>query len=148
MSAEENKALIHRFVEECVNMGDAALLDMFVAADVVMHTPGPEQAPGIDGIRQAFAWFQTVFPNLHITLEDMLAEGDKVVSRWTAQGTHQGELQGLPPTGKQATWTGIDIYRITNGKIVDWWRSADILGLLQQLGAMPTSEQAAREATT
>ena len=82
---------------------------------------------------------RTSFPDFHVTSEDIIAEGDKVVSRWTASGTHKGELFGIPPTGKKATWKGISIYRFADGKIVEAWGDADFLGLLQQLGVMPVA---------
>lgn len=97
---------------------------------------------GREGFKQFVLMYRSAFPDMHITIEDQIAEGDKVVSRWTARGTHQGELMGIPPTGKQATVTGINIERFANGKFVEEWSNFDALGLLQQLGVVTTLGQA------
>jgi len=81
--------------------------------------------------------YRTAFPDVHFTIEDQIAEGDRVVTRWTARGTHQGPLVGIPPTSKQVTMSGIAIYRLVDGKIVEQWGVNDMLGLLQQLGVVP-----------
>lgn len=133
----ENTHLIHRFIEECSNTGKAELLDQFVDANVIYHEPDPGQAPGIQGIRNNFAWFRMVFPDLHVQIDDLIAEGSKVAVRWTFTGTQQGEFMGKPGSGKQVNLSGIDIYRISDGKIAEWWRTADILSMLKQLEVMP-----------
>ena len=92
MSSEENKAIVQRFVEECVNTRKHRGLATFVATDVVFHDPDPGQAPGIEGIRQAFVWFHSVFPDLHLSVDDLLGEDDRVVCRWIMRGTQQGEI--------------------------------------------------------
>ncbi len=143
MSAEENKALIRRFIEE-VDKGNVEVLDRFVAPDYVDHNPPPIPglAGGLLGLKQMFTFFLKATPGSHV-IEDLIAEGDKVVARITGHGTHEGEIFGLLPTGKQVSMTGIAIYRIAGGKIVERWAQHDILGLMHQLGAIP--EQRAGE---
>ncbi len=137
MSLEENKAIERRFFEEVVNKGNLAVLDELLAPDFVDHSASPGIAPDREGYKQFFAMTHSAFPDFHSTLEDMFAEGDKVVQRFTARGTHQGEWMGIAPTGKQMTIPGIAIHRITGGKIVEDWVSMDMLGALQQLGVVP-----------
>ncbi len=136
MSLEENKAIELRFFEEVVNKGNLAVIDEIVAADFVQ----PDAPPGIttdrEGMKQFFTMAHSGFPDFHSTLEDMFAEGDKVVQRFTARGTHRGEWMGIPPTGKQIAVQGIAIHRIAEGKIVEGWTSMDMLGALQQLGVV------------
>jgi steroid delta-isomerase-like uncharacterized protein len=103
--------------------------------------PG-EEIHGREGIKQFYATLRAAFPDIHFTIEDQIAEGDRVVTRWTARATHTGEYQGIPPTGKQFSLTGIDIDRIANGKVVECWPIADELGVLQQLGVIPAPEHA------
>jgi len=136
MSIEENKALIHRYME-AVDKGSVAALDEFIAPDFVDHNPFPGVAPGLEGAKQAFAIFLNAVPGYH-TVDDLIAEGDKVVARMTGYGTHERELMGIPPTGKQLKTTGIAIWRIADGKIVEHWGEADMLGMMQQLGVVPT----------
>jgi len=137
MSAE-NKAIARRFIEEVWNNGNLAVLDELVATNLVDHNPStPGQGSGVEGFKQVFSTFRTAFPDLHFTVEDMVAEGDKVVSRVTARGTHKGEFAGIAPTGKQGAAEAIDITRIAGGKIVERWGIVDQLGLLQQLGVVP-----------
>jgi steroid delta-isomerase-like uncharacterized protein len=110
------------------------------ADDVVDYAPAiPDQPPGREGEKQALATFRSAFPDLRVTTEDLIAEGDKVVLRWTARGTHEGDLPGVPATGKQATLKGIDILRLADGRIVERWAEYDNLGLLQQLGLAPAA---------
>jgi steroid delta-isomerase-like uncharacterized protein len=145
MSIEENKALMRRFYEE-INKGNLAIiLDELMAANVVEHSPFvPEQAPGRQGILELFTMIRTVFPDLRITVEDIVAEGDKVVSRGTFSGTHKGEFMGIAPTGKQITVGLIEIVRIVAGKMVEHWNVVDNLGMMQQLGVVPTPGQDGR----
>ncbi len=137
MSVEENKAIELRFFEEVVNKGNLAVIDELVAANFVDHSAPPGIASDREGYKQFFAMTHSAFPDFHSTLEDMFAEGDKVVLRFTARGTHKGEWMGIAPTGKQVTRPGIAIHRITGGKIVEDWVSMDMLGALQQLGVVP-----------
>jgi len=140
MSTEENKAAARRAYDalnQGFRTGNLAALDDVIAANIVDHNPAPGQGTGLEGAKQAFSQFFAAFPDLQFTVEDMIAEGDKVASRVTARGTHKGDFQGLPATGKQVTQTGIDILRIAGGKIVERWGEFDNLGLLQQLGVVP-----------
>jgi steroid delta-isomerase-like uncharacterized protein len=137
---EENKALARRsweiVTEGSLDTLEDALAEVY-AGDVVMHEPD-EDIVGIEGLKQFVSMIRAGFPDLRVTLEDAIAEGEKVVSRWTAQGTHQGELMGIAPTGNRVTITGITIHRIEDGKIVEEWENWDALGMMQQLGAIPS----------
>ncbi len=138
MSTENNKALIRRVYEETINRGNLALLDELISSDYVEHDPNyPQPVRGAEGLKQYFQTFRTAFPDLHLAIEDMVGEGDTVAVRQTARGTHQGELFGIPPTGKQITVTGMTCHRFVNGKLVESWVNADNLGMLQQLGVIP-----------
>ncbi|MFQ5795562.1 MAG: ester cyclase [Candidatus Bipolaricaulia bacterium] len=137
MSTEENKAKTRRFYEEVLSQRNVDVLDEFIGAGFVDHNPNPGQAPGLEGVKQIFAQILVSFPDLHFTIEDMIAEGDKVTTRLTLSGTHQGEFQGIPATGKQVAMTGIDIIRIEGGKAVERWGEFDFLGMMQQLGVVP-----------
>ncbi|WIG61123.1 MAG: hypothetical protein OJF49_003871 [Ktedonobacterales bacterium] len=137
MSTEENKASIQRFCDEVFNRKNTAALDEFIAPDAVDHSAPPGAPGGIEGARQFADMLLTAFPDMRYTVEDLIAEGDKVVARLTTRGTHQGVFLGIPPTGKQVMTTGIEIYRMASGKIVEHWNNYDDLGLFQQLGAFP-----------
>ncbi len=138
MSTEENKAIELRFFEEVVNKGNLAVIDELVAANFIDHSAPPGAASDREGYKQFFAMTHEAFPDFRSTLEDMIAEGDLVVQRFTARGTHKGGgFMGIAPTGKQMTVPGIAIHRITGGKIVEDWVSMDMLGALQQLGVVP-----------
>ncbi len=108
---------------------------------MIHASPPGEEIHGREGIEQFYGALRAAFPDLRITIEDQVAEGDRVVTRWTARGTHTGAFQGIPPTGKQGRMTGIDIDRIADGKVVECWVNSDDLGLLQQLGVIPTPGQ-------
>jgi steroid delta-isomerase-like uncharacterized protein len=139
----ENKVLVRRGVEKVWNGGDPEVADEIVASDFIVHAKQPEnEIRGRDGIKAHFKVLRSAFPDLHFTIEDHIAEGDRVVTRWSAVGTHRGYFQGIPPTGKQVELTGIDIDRIVGDKIVECWMSQDELGLLQQLGAIAGPEAA------
>jgi predicted ester cyclase len=136
MSVEENKALVRRCWEECFNQGNLAVVDELVAPSYIWHGPG-QDVSGREGIKQLISLYRAAFPDLHMTFEDQIAEGDKVASRWTTRGTHTGDLLGSGPTGKQGTMTGIVISRLASNTIAEEWENFDQLGLLQQLGVMP-----------
>ncbi len=137
MSIEENKAIMRRFYEE-ISKGNLAAVDDLVAADLVEHSPFvPGQAPGRQGTLELFTMIHAAFRDLHFSVEDMVAEGDKVVARGTMSGTHKGEFMGVAPTGKQITVGMIEILRIAGGKMVEHWNVVDSLGMMQQLGAVP-----------
>ena len=136
MSAD-NKALVRRLLEESFNSGNSAVADELVAADFVDHNPLPGLPPTAEGFKQSFAVIRAAMPDMTYTIEDVIAEGDKVVVRWTTSGTNTGEMLGMPATGKKATVTGIDIFRVQDGKLAEFWLSWDQLGMLQQLGMIP-----------
>ncbi len=137
--SEENKALVRRFMEGVVEKDNLAFANQIFADDFVYHPP-PLGLPtrGPKSIIQRVAMLRAVFPDLQYTVEDEIAEGDKVVHRLTGRGTHQGEYLGIPPTGKQVTWTVTAIYRIAGGKIAERWINVDDLGMMQQLGVVPS----------
>ena len=142
MSTEAHKTLVRRFVEEVQSQGRLEVLDELVAPTVVNHTAPPGVPPNREGIRQLTALFRAAFPDGRMIVEDMIAEGDKVTSRKTFRGTHQGAFMGLPPTGKRVEIGLIDIVRVADGRIVEHWNAVDTLGLLQQLGVLSPSGQA------
>jgi steroid delta-isomerase-like uncharacterized protein len=146
MLSETNKTLARRFFEEVFGKGKLNVLDEIIAKDHVNSGPGtpPELAPGLEGTKQLVTMYRNAFPDLRFTIDEQLAEGDKVVTRWTAHGTHQGELAGIPATGKSSTVTGIVVDRIANGKIAETWGIFDQFGMMQQLGVIPTPEVAVK----
>ena len=139
MSSEENKAFMRRFYEEVFNQKNLAAIDDFVAPDFVNRSAAQLGlvSGDLEHVRQFVVEVMQSFPDLHYTVEDMVAEGDKVVTRLTISGTQQGAFMGIPATGKHATVADIEIFRITGGKAVETWVQVDFLGLLQQLGAIP-----------
>jgi steroid delta-isomerase-like uncharacterized protein len=134
--SEQNKAFVRNLIEEVIGRGNFALVEELVAVDYVGHSSSPEMNTR-EGHKQFFVALRHAFPDLQIKIGDQVAEGDKVVTRWTARATQQAEFMGIPPTGKQVVMNGIDIDRIANGKLVECWTRSDDLGLLQQLGAIP-----------
>ncbi len=130
-------ARFYEKVNEAMSTGNTALLDEVVAPDAVDHNPVPGQAPGRDGIKKAFAEGRDAFPDMRMSVQDMVAEGDKVACRIVTRMTHRADFQGIPATGKQVTMSGIDILRFVNGKIAERWGEFDNLGMMQQLGAVP-----------
>jgi steroid delta-isomerase-like uncharacterized protein len=143
MSIEQNKAIPRRVTDEAWNRGNLAVLDELIAPDFVRHTPlRPEGVRGIEGFKHHVVTTRAAFPDAQFTIGDEIAEGDKVVNHWTFRGTHQGEFGGIPPTGKTVTMTGIAIVRIADGKVAEIWDEVDALGLLRQLGVLPTPESA------
>lgn len=136
--SEQNKELVRRYNDDFWGKGDESLVEELFAEDLVDHNPaGNDLPPGREGMKQALTNFRTAFPDLTTSYEHLIAEGDKVVLRWRARGTHEGELMGISATGKQVTLSGIDILRIEHGKIAERWAEYDNLGLLQQLGVVP-----------
>ncbi len=137
--SEENKAIVRRFFDEVWNQDDLAVADVVVTPDQVNHDPGlPGMPAGPEGLKYLVRTFRAAFPDLQFTVEDQVAEGDRVVTRWTMRGTNTGSFLGLPATGRSVAVSGINIDRLANGKLVEHWRSADQLGMLQQLGLIPT----------
>jgi steroid delta-isomerase-like uncharacterized protein len=137
MSTEDNKALMRRFVEEVFNKKNLAAIDEFIAPNHVDHTLPAFLPTTPEGTKRAIGMYLKAFPDLHLTVEDMIAEGDKVVIRFTSRGTQQRAFMGIPPTGKQVTISSIVIARIADGKIVEQWGLDDQMGMLQQLGVIP-----------
>ena len=142
MSTEENKALVRRYLEEAWNKGNVGILDELMASDYSRYMSGPAKPLNREGQKQRITAFRKALPDLHLTIDDLVAEGDKVVFRITLRGTHQGAFMGVSPTGKPVTVTAIDIARFAGGKIVEHWGQMDSLGLMQQLGAVPAPGQA------
>jgi predicted ester cyclase len=134
---EENKKIIHRLTE-VFNKGDLAPVDDFIDTNWVSHQPGGVELKGPEGVKQFVTMIRTAFPDFHVTIDDMVAEGDKVALRYTWRGTHKGDFMGIAPTGKQVTGTGIDICRYAGGKEVEVWENPDRLGMLQQIGVVTT----------
>ena len=140
MSIEDNKRIVLRFFEEGPSKGDLRAADELLAPNFALHTPLPS-APGIKGMNDVITACRSAFEHLNVTVENMVAEEDKVAARFTARGIHKGAFMDLVPTGKPITMTGIEIFRIENGKITELWGEANLLGLMQQLGIFPPSGQ-------
>lgn len=142
MSAEENKEVVRRFwgVWEEGNIG---LVDELLAPDYVNHSPGmPGQPAGPDGVKAIVSMFRSGIPDLKVVIDDMIAEGDKVAVRYTIEGTHEGDLFGVPPTGHRVSIESFTVERVSDGRIREHWRVTDTLDMMQQLGAIPTPEHA------
>ena len=141
--SEENKALAHRFHMDIFQQGNLGVVYELISPDFVWHAPAapPEWVHGPEGVRRAATELRTAYPDLDLTHEDTVAEGDRVMIRWIMRGTHNGPLMGIPATGKSVTVAGIDVFRIAGGQIVELWQHWDQLGMLQQLGVIPTPEQ-------
>ncbi len=139
MSGEENKAFMRRFYEEVMNQKNVAVIDEFFVPNFVNHSASQLGLPAGDlqHVTQFLSVVMQSFPDLHYTVEDLVAEGDKVAVRLTLTGTQHGAFMGIPATGKHATISDFEIFRITNGKAVECWVQVDFLGLLQQLGVVP-----------
>ena len=138
MSAE-TKGISRRLIEEAFNKGNLDVVDELVAPEFVNHDAAlPEPTIGIEATKASIRGYRDAFPDLRLTIELQVAEGDYVTTRWSARGTHQGDLMGMPATGKQATVTGITVDEIVGGRLVESWTNWDTLGMLQQLGAVPS----------
>jgi len=133
ITAEENKALLLRYFDE-MNKGNESYLDEYFAADYIYHGPAGEL--NVEGFKAMHSMFLSAFPDAIASCEDMIAVGDKVATRWKIRGTHKGELEGMAPTGKEVTITGIIITRVAGGKVVEDWEAFNQLSLMQQLGGM------------
>ena len=139
--SEENKALVRHFVEEFWNQADTTTVDELMAPDAAIHMPTGEVVDP-EGLKRFAAMWRESFPDWHSSFEELIAEGEKVAERWTGRGTHRGELQGIPPTGKRVEVPGSVFYRIVGGKIVEFRGQLDMMSLMQQLGAVLNPEQA------
>jgi steroid delta-isomerase-like uncharacterized protein len=141
--SEENKAIARRFYEEIVGQDNLDAIEEVFAADYVDHDPAnEEQTRGTDGVRAEAGMYKSAFPDMRFTIHEQIAEGDLVVTRWTNQGTHEGELQGMPATGKSVSVEGMTIHRIADGKIAEGWWNWDTMGLMRQLGAISEEQPA------
>jgi len=130
---ELNKEIAHRFIEEVWNQGKLDALDDIVTNDIIIHVAGRD-IKGIENFKKFILGYRNAFPDIKFTIEEQIAQGDKVVERYTIRSTHQGELQGIPPTGKQIKIASIDITRFLDGKIVERWGEFDSIGMMMQLG--------------
>jgi len=137
--SEHDKVLARRNIEEVWNQGKIAVIDELIAHSAIFHDPNIPEGKLAEpaGYKKYVSIYRSAFPDLHLTIHDQVAEGDKVVTRWSATGTHNGPLMGIAATHKHATVQGVDINRYENGKIVEGWITYDMLGLLQQLGVAP-----------
>ena len=134
MGTQENKATARRFLEEVINQGNVSVIDETSSPNFVDHSLPPGVPAGNEGFRAFITMFRTAFPDLHYTIDDEIAEGDRIVHRTTARGTMKGDFQGMPASGKTATWSEIHITRFESGKAVEHWGVVDQLGMLAQLG--------------
>lgn len=143
MSVQDNILLVRRYVEEILNRGNMAVADELLAPDYKRYTSPTTAALTVDVQKQRLAGIRAAFPDWHLTVEDMIAEGDRVAFRATIRGTHKGVFQNVAPTGKQVTAFALDIVRIEKGKFIEHWGGPDLLNLLQQLGAVvvPSTER-------
>jgi steroid delta-isomerase-like uncharacterized protein len=133
-----NKQILHRFFEELFNQGDLSVADEIVGATYLNHNAVPGETPGREGLKAFVAYIRTAIPDIHFTIEDQIVAADKVVTRFSVSGTQQGEFAGIAPTGKFVQITGINIHRVGDGQIHEAWLNWDELGMMQQLGVIPT----------
>ena len=138
MSIEQNKAIVQRIEAEVESKGNLALLDDLCTADFRLHFPG---YPPMDreGYKQLLAAFHAGFPDLTVTIESQVAEGDLVANRLRVSGTHNGDFQGIPPTGQRVQISAMNLMRIENGKLAELWGQPDVMGMMQQLGVVPAA---------
>ena len=142
MSAEENKALSRRVMEEMFNKGNLDVADEVLAPDYVDHDPASsEEIRGPEGLKAFVRMARSAFPDTHVRIEEQVAEGDLVATRYVVSGTQEGELEGIPPTGNRVEFSGIMIDRFSGGKLVETWDNYDAMGMMQQLGVIPSPEQ-------
>ena len=139
MSTATNKAIVRRYFEQVLNDRRHDLAEEFLAENIELHGSG--LAPGLEVVKQWLTMFAAAFPDGHYAIEDVVAEEDRVVARTAFNGTHQGEMQGIPATGKTVSMPSITIFRLDNGKIAEGWLISDNLGMMQQLGVMPAPQE-------
>jgi steroid delta-isomerase-like uncharacterized protein len=136
--SEQNKAIVRRLFEELWNKGNLSVADQLFSPNYAHHDPStPDVGRGPESERKRATLYRTAFPDLQLTIEDLLAEGETVMARWSCRGTHKGDLSGIAPTGKQFNISGVSIARLANGKLAEGWVNWDALGLMQQLGVVP-----------
>jgi steroid delta-isomerase-like uncharacterized protein len=142
MSTETNKAIIRRYIDQMWNNGGLDLAEEFFVENVFPHrVPAVPGLEALELVKDGIATVHAAFPDLQITLHDLIAEGDLVVNRWSGTATHQGELMGIPGSGDQITISGVGIHRMVNARIVELWNFTDNLSLMQQIGAIPMPEE-------
>lgn len=142
MSAEDNKAIMQRAIEK-FNRGDLAeYLDIYDEESLVIHGYPPELPPNFEGVKQFYGMMLSAFPDTNVTFEEMVAEGEEVACRYTFRATHRGDFLGIPPSGNRVEMGGMTILRFEGGKCVERWQNADMMGLMQQIGAIPAPETA------
>ncbi|GAC1512971.1 MAG: ester cyclase [Chloroflexota bacterium] len=142
MSTQENKDIVRRSFEDLFNQGNLSVADEVYSPDYVGHDPAmPEDSHGIDDVKQFVSTYRNAFSDIHLTIDHLIAEGDLVATSFTGRGTHDGDFTGIPATGKKAEVTGMSISRLVDGKIVEEWTNTDTLGLMQQLGVLPSAVQ-------
>ncbi len=144
--SDQNKSISRRLIEEGFNRGNLSVVDELIADNYANHDTPPGLPAGREGIKQFISMYRAAFPDLYTTIDDQIADGDKVVTRWTGQGTNTGSMMGMPPTGKAMKITGIVIDRIVGGRIVETWNTFDQLGMMQQLGLVPAGPGARADA--
>ena len=133
---EDNKTVVRRIYEEIWNQRNLGAADELAAANFVSHDPAsPDFGRGPEAVKRMVKYYTDAFPDTHFVIDDMVSEGDRVVTRWTVRGTHKGRLGDLAPTNRQVTVQGIDITRVSGGKAQELWNSWDALGMMRQLGA-------------
>lgn len=138
MSANENGAVVRRFIDEVFNGGNFSAAEEILTADYVHHDPATaDMGSGREGLEQMVTFYRQAFPDFSVKLDDQILAEDKVVERWTGRGTHQGALMGIPATGRTITASGISIHRLSGGKIAETWTIFDTAGMLRQLGMVP-----------
>jgi steroid delta-isomerase-like uncharacterized protein len=133
----DSEDVVRRFLDEVITAGNADALPELMAEDVVWHGGSFGEIRSLAEFKQFIGQFLGAFPDLRVTVDDVIGAGDKVVTRLTVRGTHSGDLMGIPASGTKATWTDVNIYRIAGGKIVEEWFCGDYLGMMQQIGAVP-----------
>jgi len=140
--SESNKLIAHRLLDALWNQQNFGLVDALLASDYDGHSSTEFDGP--EGAKAFVPMLRSAFPDFQFTVEDQIAEGDKVVTRWSMSGTHKGEFQGMSATGRQMSITGITIFRIASDKVIEGWTNEDLLGFYQQIGNIPSPEQAGR----
>lgn len=141
--SEQRKQAVRRFFDQVLGEGDLAAVEELFSPDYIDHDPlDEEDTEGHDGVRDDVSMYRSAFPDIKATVEDQLAEGDRVATRVTVRSTHEGEFQGVPPSGRKTEVTGVVIHRFADGRIAEAWWNWDALGLLQQIGAIPEEKPA------
>lgn len=138
MSTEQNKSIVRRWVEEGWNKENLAVVDQIYTPNFVQHDSSPVPVTSSEALKHYVAGYKSAFPDLHFTIDDLIAEGDRVVWRFTSKGTNNGPFMGMPPTGKRGVVPGIVVFRFEDSRIAEAWVNFDALSLLQQLGVIPT----------